>query len=47
MWLFFIIFAIIVVVGNAMILLHTAKKPKLPDNVKSQPYEDDDDDSSW
>lgn len=46
MWLFFIILVIVLVVGNAMILLRTAKKPKIPDNVKPHPY-DDDDDSSW
>jgi hypothetical protein len=32
---------IAVVVGNAMTLLRTAKKPKIPEGVKPQPYRDD------
>ncbi len=39
---FFAVLAIILIVGNAMILLHTAKKPKIPHQVKSKPYQEDD-----
>ena len=47
MWMYIIIFlALIVIVGNLLILLRTAKKPKIPENVKPQPYEDEDD-SGW
>jgi hypothetical protein len=43
MQIFLIVFAIVllVVVGNALILLRTAKKPKIPNSVKPKPYEDD------
>jgi hypothetical protein len=30
-------------VGNAMTLLRTAKRPRLPEGVKPQPYPEDDD----
>lgn len=36
----------VLIVGNLMILLRTAKKPKVPPDVKAQPYEDDDE-SGW
>ncbi|HUL13149.1 MAG TPA: DUF2897 family protein [Methylococcaceae bacterium] len=36
-----LVIVLVVVVGNALILLRTAKKPKVPDSVKSKPYEDD------
>lgn len=44
MMLFWIVLAlvILVVAGNALILLRTAKKPRIPAGVKPQPYEDDD-----
>lgn len=44
MTLFWIVFGfvILVVLGNALVLLRTAKKPRLPAGVKPQPYEDDD-----
>ena len=40
---FWIILAlvIIIVLGNALTLLRTAKKPKIPEGVKPQPYGDD------
>ena len=38
----FILLAVLVIGGNAMILLRTAKKPKIPDSVKSLPREDED-----
>ena len=47
MWMYIIIFlALIVIVGNALLLLRTANKPKIPDSVKPHPYEDEDD-SGW
>jgi len=44
MMLFWIVLVlvILVVAGNAFILLRTAKKPRIPDGVKPQPYEDED-----
>jgi hypothetical protein len=33
----------LVVAGNALILLRTAKKPKLPKSVKPKPYDEDQD----
>ena len=44
MMLFWIVLAlvILVVAGNAFILLLTAKKPRIPDGVKPQPYQDED-----
>lgn len=32
------------IIGSAMILLRTAKPPKIPPSVKAQPYEADDND---
>lgn len=42
MALFWIILglAILIVVGNALILLRSAKTPRTPPGVKPQPYED-------
>ncbi len=40
----FILLTVIIIAGNAMILLRTAKKPKIPKSVKPQPYTDDPDD---
>ena len=37
-----LVLVILVVAGNAFILLRTAKKPRIPDGVKPQPYEEDD-----
>ncbi|WP_174624890.1 hypothetical protein [Candidatus Methylobacter favarea] len=39
MWIVLFIIACMFVLGNALILLRTAKKPKIPDNVKAQPYD--------
>ncbi len=41
---FLILMALIVafVLGNAMVLLRTAKTPKIPESVKPIPYKDDD-----
>lgn len=43
MTLFWIIlgFVFLVVAGNALVLLRTAKTPRLPAGVKPQPYADD------
>ncbi|QSA98030.1 hypothetical protein [Methylococcus sp. EFPC2] len=45
--IFWLILALIVLVlvGNAMLLLRSAKSSKPPDTVKPQPY--DDEDSNW
>jgi len=40
LWLALIL-VVLVVLGNALILLRTANKPKLPDSFKPKPYEDD------
>jgi hypothetical protein len=46
MKVFLIIFSVLIfIVANALILLKTAKKPKIPKSVKSQPY--DDENSGW
>lgn len=41
-WIFLAL-VIIIVLGNAMVLLRTARKPHIPDSLKPQPYEDDED----
>lgn len=38
----FIGLAMCLIIGSAMILLRTAKMPKIPKNVKAQPYQADD-----
>jgi hypothetical protein len=43
-WL--LILAIVVVLGSALVLLRTARKPRLPGSVKPQPY-DADDEGGW
>lgn len=42
MWLLFFIIALLFVLGNALLLLRSAHSAKVPDNVKAQPYEQDD-----
>jgi LPXTG-motif cell wall-anchored protein len=42
MWIVLFIVALLFVLGGALILLRSAKMPKIPDNVKAQPYEEDD-----
>lgn len=44
-WLF-IFLAFVLIIGSALILLRTAKKPKLSNSVKAKPYQDDED-SGW
>jgi len=45
MWIFLFFVAILFVLGSALLLLRSANVPKLPKNVKSQPY--DDEPSGW
>jgi len=40
MWIVLFIVAVLFVLGSALILLGSAKMPKIPDNVKSQPYDE-------
>ena len=44
MWIVLFILALLFVLGGALILLRSAKTLKIPDNVKSQPYDEDDSD---
>jgi hypothetical protein len=46
MTLFWIILGLvfILVTGNALVLLRTAKKPRIPQGVKPQPYDSDEED---
>jgi NADH:ubiquinone oxidoreductase subunit 3 (subunit A) len=41
MWIILFLIAVLFVLGSALILLRSAKIPKIPDNVKAQPYEED------
>ena len=41
MWIVLFIVAVLFVLGSALILLRSAKMPKIPDHVKSQPYDED------
>lgn len=42
MWIILFVVIVLFVLGSALMLLRSAKIPKIPDNVKAQPYEDDD-----
>jgi hypothetical protein len=44
MWIVLFIVALLFVLGGALLLLRSAKMPKIPDNVKSQPYDEDNSD---
>ncbi len=44
MWVLLLIIALLFVLGGALILLRSAKMPKIPDTVKSQPYDKEDSD---
>ena len=44
MWILLFIVAVMFVLGSALILLRSAKIPKIPNNVKSQPYDEDNSD---
>jgi hypothetical protein len=41
MWIVVFIVAVLFVLGSALILLRSTKIPEIPDNVKPQPYNDD------
>ncbi len=41
MWIVVFIVALLFVLGSALILLRSAKMPKIPDHVKPQPYDED------
>ena len=43
MWIFIFIIALLFVLGGGLLLLRTANSHKIPNNVKAQPYQDDDD----
>ncbi|MDD5321391.1 MAG: hypothetical protein PHD43_12400 [Methylococcales bacterium] len=45
MWIVLFIVAVLFVLGSALILLRSAKTPKIPDNAKAQPYNDDNSDN--
>jgi len=44
MWIIVFVVALLFVLGSALLLLRSAKIPKIPDHIKSQPYQDEDDD---
>lgn len=45
--LLFILLAVVLIGSSALVLLRTAKKPKIPPSVKPKPYDDDGDESRW
>jgi hypothetical protein len=47
MWIIMFILALLFVLGSALLLLRSAKIPKIPDDVKPQPYQNDDDNEGW
>jgi hypothetical protein len=47
MWIILFILALLFVLGSALLLLRSAKIPKIPDDVKRQPYQNDDDNEGW
>lgn len=47
MWILIFILAVLFVLGSALLLLRSAKMPKIPDNVKSVAYDDKDDTDDW
>lgn len=46
MWIVLFIIALLFVLGSALLLLRSANSGKIPDNVKAQPYKDDEG-SGW
>jgi len=44
MWIIVFIVALLFVLGSALLLLRSAKIPKIPYHIKPQPYQDEDDD---
>jgi hypothetical protein len=47
MWIILFILALLFVLGSALLLLRSAKIPKIPDDVKPQPYQNDDENEGW
>ncbi|MCF7987208.1 MAG: hypothetical protein K9L60_06540 [Methylovulum sp.] len=45
MWILLFIIALLFVLGSALLLLRSAHHAKIPDNVKAQPY--DEDETTW
>lgn len=47
--LIFLLIAVAIIMGGAMVLLKTAKKPDIPNNIKTpkQLDHEDDDDNKW
>lgn len=43
MWIVLFVIALLFVLGGGLILLRSANSHKIPDGVKAQPYQDDDD----
>lgn len=43
MWIVLFVVALLFVLGSALLLLRSANSGKIPEGVKPQPYEDDDD----
>lgn len=44
MWIVLFVVAVLFVLGSALLLLRSAKMPKIPDNFKSSAYDKDDSD---
>lgn len=42
MWIILFIVALLFVLGSALLLLRSATVPKIPGHVKSQPYQNED-----
>jgi hypothetical protein len=42
MWIVIFLIILLFVLGSGLILLRTAKVPKIPKNLTNQPYQDDD-----
>ncbi|MEQ1621586.1 MAG: hypothetical protein ABL919_09280 [Methylococcales bacterium] len=43
MWIVLLVIALLFVLGGALILLRSANSHKIPEGVKAQPYDEDDD----
>jgi len=43
MWIVLFVIALLFVLGGALLLLRSANSHKIPEGVKAQPYQDDDD----
>lgn len=45
--LFFIFIAVVLIGASTIVLLRTAKRPKIPKSVKPKPYDDDAENGGW